>query len=157
MRIHITRGDEWQREHGKKFIKWFEEKYLTTVKGICIRLQINLYDADANIGSCECLDSIKNPKKFLIKIGATVDMPKREFILAIAHEMVHLKQYALNEMRDYDEKRITVFKRMPYHWDAEYWDQPWEIEAYGMERGLLHRYSTTAGIYSEVVHLGGYD
>jgi hypothetical protein len=49
-----------------------------------------------------------------------------------------------------------MWKRKAYSFDMEYWDQPWEIEAYGMERGLLHRYAEFAGFYEEVVK-HGYD
>jgi hypothetical protein len=151
MRITIKNGDEWQREHAKKFARWFETKYLSTIKGLCVRIHILPFEDGVEIGQCECSDDPPNPRKFLITVGATDDMSKREFIMALAHEFVHLKQYALNQMRDYDSKKITVFKRKSYSFDMEYWEQPWEIEAYGMERGLLHRYAEAEGFYDDVV------
>lgn len=61
---------------------------------------------------------------------------------SLAHEMVHVKQYARGELRDYDDGVDT------YSWlgekrdwsDVDYWDLPWEIEAHGRERGLYFRY-----------------
>jgi hypothetical protein len=156
MRLTIKNGDDWQREHTRGFCKWFETKYLSGVKDIVLRVIVVPYDDNANIGECANYDSGKDPRHFVIKIGATEDMSKREFIMALGHEMVHLKQYALNELRDNDRKRITMWKRKAYSFDMEYWDQPWEIEAYGMERGLLHRYAEFAGFYEEVV-ARGYD
>ena len=157
MRITVLRGNEWQREHAKLFARWYETKYLSAVgKDICLRIHILSFEEGKNIGECNCTDDPPNPRKFLIKIAATADMSKREFIMALAHEMVHLKQYALNQLRDFDKKEITVFQRKVYSYDMEYWEQPWEVEAYGMERGLLHRYAQHAGFFDEVVK-HGYD
>jgi hypothetical protein len=155
MRVTVKNGDEWQRTHAKGFASWFETKYLSGVsKGLCLRIHILPYVEGVNIGECECSDDPPFPKKFLITIGATDDMSKRDFIMALAHEMVHLKQYALNELRDNHKTKKTVFHRKSYSFDMEYWEQPWEIEAYGMERGLLHRYAEFAGFYDEVVKRG---
>jgi hypothetical protein len=153
MRVTIKNGNEWQRTHAKGFAKWYETKYLAAIsRELFLRIHILPYEDGTNIGECENVeDKSKNPRKFLIKIGATEEMSKREFIMALAHEMVHLKQYALNELRDDNDRRVTMFKRKPYSFDMEYWEMPWEIEAFGMERGLLHRYAMHADFYDEVV------
>lgn len=157
MRVTVKSGDEWQRTHARGFAKWFAGKYLSAVeKQLKLRIHIVKYEEGCNIGECECSDDPPNPKRFLIVLAATEDMSKRDFIMALAHEMVHLKQYALNQMRDVQDKKITIFHKKKYSFDMEYWDQPWEIEAYGMERGLLHRYAEHAGFYDEVVK-HGYD
>jgi hypothetical protein len=58
----------------------------------------------------------------------------------LAHEMVHLKQMAKGEMKDkYVKSRyVTVWRGDRYEDDVNYWDQPWELEAYKLqERGNL--------------------
>ena len=64
-----------------------------------------------------------------------------EQIATLAHEMVHLKQYHMGELRDTEEKNIylwnNVLKDMT---DIDYHDYPWEIEAYGREVGLNFKY-----------------
>ena len=74
-------------------------------------------------------------KEYIVTIKKDKDFA--EILQTIAHELVHVKQYAegtLNFGKDlnhsiwkgkvYDEKKIS------------YWELPWEIEAYGMERCL---------------------
>lgn len=152
MRISVKHGDEWQREHAKGFARWYAEKYLSKIKGICLRIHILPYDDFPMIGECENTEEeISSPKKFLIRLGVTDKITKRDFIMALAHEMVHLKQYSCNELKDIIARRVTMFKRKPYSFDMDYWEMPWEIEAFGMERGLLHRYSAHAGFYDDVV------
>lgn len=74
---------------------------------------------------------------------------KDELIQTLAHEMVHVKQHAKNELvKDY------ATARGGYHlesvWMGKVWrpkagedcyfDAPWEVEAYGREVGLMHQY-----------------
>ncbi len=60
---------------------------------------------------------------------------------ALAHEMVHVKQYVTGELVDTDG--LNVFWKGELYKDAKsanedeaYWNSPWEIEAYGRERGM---------------------
>ena len=56
--------------------------------------------------------------------------------------MVHVKQYATGELRDaLRGPTLHRWRNKPY--DAkvvDYWDHPWEIEAYGREYGLYLRF-----------------
>ena len=63
-------------------------------------------------------------------------------LLTLAHEMVHVKQWAKDEMYEYlNTIGMVRFKGEKVHLDSlEYWDQPWEIEAYGKQLGLFIRY-----------------
>mgnify|MGYP001210788531 FL=1 len=64
-------------------------------------------------------------------------MKLRKLLLTIAHEMVHVKQYARGEL--YQGTRIAKH-RWQGKWisnNLDYWDQPWEIEAAGREIGLF--------------------
>lgn len=92
---------------------------------------------------CVWDDNNRNCKKFHIEINPT--MGKRNMLLAIAHEMVHVKQYAKREMVDY----INGNNAIKLRWQGEifdlkknsdYWEHPWEIEAFGRERGLYYKY-----------------
>jgi len=113
-----------------------------------IQLDIELYNKlDVN-GECVSEDDTKNPRWFTINLRKK--MPEGEDMLQIlAHEMVHVKQYAKNEL----SKQMRMTRRgigigSKWHgewWNAkakedEYWDSPWEIEAYGREVGLIHKW-----------------
>jgi hypothetical protein len=71
---------------------------------------------------------------------------------SLAHEMVHLKQYATKELSDiaiaYKGKVIdtAIWKGEVHKFKAKedpYWDAPWEVEAYGREVGLYRRWLET--------------
>lgn len=60
-----------------------------------------------------------------------------ELIETIAHEMVHVKQHELDGLDMGLE--YTMFKGVQYETKANYWFQPWEIEARGYEKAFLAR------------------
>ena len=105
-------------------------------------------------GSCEWTDRSYNPREFAIYI--TEKLSKTGKLQTLAHEMVHLKQYAKNEMDGLDHATGIVkwkgvkfklnSKMAPAHRKngklkiqsagADYYYLPWEVEAYGLEVGL---------------------
>lgn len=58
---------------------------------------------------------------------------------SLAHEMVHVKQYVLGELDDIDISQVKWKGELYQSGDTEdeaYWNSPWEIEAYGREKGM---------------------
>lgn len=97
-------------------------------------------------GECISEDEHKNPRYFTIRLK---QQPIEEMIRTLGHEMVHVKQYAKNEL----SKQLRLARggiRIGSKWHGEfwdpkskedgYWDAPWEIEAYGREVGLYHKW-----------------
>lgn len=73
----------------------------------------------------------------------------------LSHEMVHVKQYLLGELEDHAD--ITLWKGTEYQdtcaiGSAEYFFQPWEVEAFGMQVGLLHLYNDREVEETRVLH-----
>ena len=62
--------------------------------------------------------------------------------IALAHEMVHLKQLATGELKDkkLKAKYIRVWRGEIYEDDISYWDHPWEFEAYGLQDSLVAKF-----------------
>jgi len=64
----------------------------------------------------------------------------KNLLIDLGHELVHVKQYLLNEMFDYtngDVRHKGIVFSSEYQENEElYYDSPWEIEAYGRELGL---------------------
>ena len=60
-----------------------------------------------------------------------------EILKTLAHEIVHVKQYVLGELRSRDVG--LVYKGINHEAMnlMEYFKLPYEIEAYGREKGLL--------------------
>lgn len=100
-------------------------------------------------GECVSEEECRNPRWFTITLRGRAD--DEDMIKTLAHEMVHVKQYAKNELG----KELTMARggkgiRIATRWKGEfwnpkkkedpYWDCPWEIEAYGREVGLYQRW-----------------
>jgi len=80
-------------------------------------------------------------KARLFDIGINSQFSERKTLETLSHEMIHVRQYARNELYQYENKDD---KERYYRWRhdivdvAKIWDWflPWEIESYGMEFGL---------------------
>lgn len=73
-------------------------------------------------GLCEPI----NNRNFIIDVAMFGN-----WLSILAHEMVHVKQFALNEM----DTGLTRWKSNRYCSNIDYWNQPWEKEA----RKLQHK------------------
>lgn len=114
-------------------------------------------------GLCDPIGKNKNTGLNEFEIYA-VHQPRRlpdsNVFKTIAHEMVHLKQYTTGQLGAYlvPTKSPTGKSFTNTRWngklyktreddsdDDEYYDSPWEIEAYGREVGLYRRWRKANG------------
>lgn len=88
-------------------------------------------------------------RAFEIEIDGKLN--KKNQLIVLAHELVHVKQYASGQMRDqfilqkppkprYRLKYVRFKNRLIDVEQLEYEDRPWEIEAYARERPLYYRF-----------------
>jgi hypothetical protein len=111
----------------KRLLKNIEIR-VVGVKGLIRRDKI---DAD-----CVWEDINIRPREFTIRIDS--GMGKKRTLLALAHEMVHVKQYALGQLKDYlrDSSVCSWLDERHSKNDGGYFTWPWEVEAHGMESEL---------------------
>lgn len=111
-----------------------------------IKLMKKLDDPDTE-GYCQFIERDVGYRLFEIEL--LKDVPLEEILRNLAHEMVHLKQFATGEL-DYNVKPAHISK---WHGlsvnekTVNYWDLPWEIEAFGREKGLFYRFCDKHNIY----------
>lgn len=82
------------------------------------------------------------PKSFFIDINPRLS--RRMQLITLAHELVHVKQYVLGELRDtkyekwvrWKNKKIAFFNSAGF----TYKNAPWEIEAHGKEYKIYRKY-----------------
>lgn len=123
---------------------------LTNNIGIEVTLTKGLRRKKRAYAFCAVADDNYRPRYFDIEIDA--DLSQKVTLEALAHELVHVKQYARGELREsYVASRTKVFwKGNRVDADSiDYWELPWEIEAHGRERGLylyLMQYFNDNGI-----------
>jgi hypothetical protein len=112
-----------------------------------ITLDIEVYNNLEVEGECVDEDGTRNPRWFTIGLK---NQDIKEMIKVLGHEMVHVKQHAKNELQTghavaargglkiYSKWMGQIWK--PKGKEHDYFDSPWEIEAYGREVGLYHKW-----------------
>lgn len=95
-------------------------------------------------GITECLTEEDDQLRYRIVIRKSMSL--KEQLTTLAHELVHVKQFATGQFCpfDYGNKRKWMHRMVNCN-DLDYWDYPWEIDAYGREPGLYHRYMLHVG------------
>lgn len=87
--------------------------------------------------SVEDYNNSGKPREFLIEVHSWIGA--KEILKTLAHEMVHVKQFAYMETND----SLTRWKGMKIDSEnVDYYEHPWEIEAYGMDAGLFTKFVT---------------
>lgn len=89
-------------------------------------------------------DGNRLPCDFLIEFSNKYrDIPIREYLITLFHELVHVKQYAEGRLKL--RHKYNVWEKQAYHFDHEdedlYWDLPWEREAMSIEHGAYSKFS----------------
>lgn len=100
---------------------------------------VQFIDLGDTKGFCYSEDDVdKNPRIFTVEIDPSLS--RKQQLLTLAHEYVHIKQYATNEMYDEDHQMVRWRKKLVNTEEIDYWDQEFEIEAWGRQEGLYQRY-----------------
>lgn len=146
MRISITGTGSRNADKLEQAARFFAAQLLHPRMVQNIELDIEVMSRLDVEGECISEDDTKNPRYFTVNLRK---QPIDDMIKVLAHEMVHVKQYAKNEL----SKQFRVARgglKIASKWQGqfwnpkgkedEYWDAPWEIEAFGREVGLNHKW-----------------
>jgi len=140
MKIH-TRGnnDKMTRREVRYATKWMSALIMSNQLMPNITVHVVFQTEEGLKGSTECIDSDVKPREFQITIDP--NLSRKSQLRTLAHELVHVKQFSCGEMRytKYTEL-IKWYKQTLHCEETEYWDLPWEIEAFGREHGMYVRY-----------------
>jgi hypothetical protein len=128
-------------EHFKDLSDYILHKFFTKAKvknlDITIVFKKNLFKEDGIFGSCIWEDVHFKPNKFTIEIDP--DQKLHVLLNCLAHEMVHVKQWAKGEYyQSLRNAKVYFFNKTTVDTNkVVYWEQPWEIEATGRAFGLV--------------------
>ena len=143
MILDIKGSSKKDRKHIEESSYFFEKllykRRLPTLQ-LNIRLIDRLKETEGVEADCVWEDRRINPREYTIRLNTSSGRSK--MITSLAHEMVHVKQYSIGELRDSNESTDIVYW-MGNRYDCNkthYYDWPWEIEASGREHGLYVRY-----------------
>jgi len=110
------------------------------VKNLKIDIEFNNLKGDHIEAQCNWEDRNVRPRWFTIQIDR--NKSRRKILTLLAHEMVHVKQHATDESRnDLANSNLHIWQGKVVDEDKfDYYDLPWEIEAFGREQGLYTRF-----------------
>lgn len=131
--------------------KSYSEKLISPQLSKNVSVKVVIKDKLNAGGYCDFEDSWPYPpRNFVIELHRA--KKKIHLFTALAHEMVHLKQYAKSEMKDklYKRKYVTLWRGQIYDEDVSYWDSPWEIEAYGLENSLVAKFLMEHDLFKQL-------
>ena len=99
-------------------------------------------------GECINEDDTRNPRWFTINLRDGKD--DEDIVKTLAHEMIHVRQHAKNQLKSGVMVATKGSIAMRSKWMGKVWkpgrnedpyfDSPWEVEAYGREVGLYHKW-----------------
>jgi hypothetical protein len=75
------------------------------------------------------------PKYLVMLVDSGLDMER--LVLTLAHEMVHVKQYARGQIKHKLGGKTYYWMGKPIR--KQYYEQPWEVEAFSKERVLANK------------------
>jgi len=124
--IEVTGGKKAERAIAQETVEWCLKKLLPRHRTIDVTVEFRKIDAYGY-----CMEEDDKGRLFTLTIQKGLGL--FDLISTICHEMVHLKQYARRELRNVNGK--TMWKKKD-HSNTDYWDAPWEKEAYKLEKKL---------------------
>ena len=121
--------------------KFILDKFFTKPKqnklNIVVTFKKGLFESTNQYANCIWEDEHYRPFDFTIEIDP--DQKIQLLLNSLAHELVHVKQWAKGEFYQLQRER-SVYKFNGQKFDTkklDYWDTPWEIEAHGRAIGLV--------------------
>jgi hypothetical protein len=129
--VEVLGGTQSQRNYTKSMVQFCIDNLMPRMR--TLEIEVKLCSPKGAMGYCLETD---NNRTFEIEVDRTLS--HRKLLETVAHEMVHVKQYARRELhpvynmwcgKTYNPEKVS------------YWDLPWEIEAHGREVGLFIRWT----------------
>ena len=135
MNVRITGGSKHQREIVYKVIEW-TIKRLKLSRMSSLDIHVILRKLRGVDGFCSTEDDSK--RTFIIEAHKTLGL--RQLIMTLIHEMVHVKQFARNEMDDFPINGRQRWKSGTVPKNVSYYDMPWEKEAMRLQEKLTDEF-----------------
>ena len=129
--ITVIGGKPKQRKYVESMVYFCIDTLMPRMR--TLEIEVKLCAPKGAMGYCLETD---NNRTFEIEVDRTLSY--RKMLETVAHEMVHVKQYARRELHPSNN---TWMGKTYNPEKTSYWDLPWEIEAHGREVGLFVRWA----------------
>jgi len=99
------------------------------------------------------------PNHFKITINPDLCDNMKEFMIMIAHESIHITQYATGRLAyrkagTYWEGKKWNFPAPRHLGGSAYWETPWEVESYGLEKAMIWSFVNVQELAKEMTEKG---
>jgi hypothetical protein len=121
------------------FIAVASEVYLRKLKLTNSKFKVMIYSA-TNLVKEQGINGFVYPvSENEIFMGLDSRLKMADICLTLAHEMVHVKQYAKGQLKQITNRKGAVhYTWMGKKCEESYYDCPWELEAFSRERVLAN-------------------
>ena len=139
-----------QVRHVKDFTAWALDRLLgnrlSERIGIDVVMDSTLFAKQGVYGTAIWEDTHRRSREFTLEVDTSAKFST--VMNTIAHELVHVKQWASGEYYAIDTGAYVYRYRGATHDTrvTDYWELPWEVEAYGRSIGLLVMWIRAAGL-----------
>jgi len=125
------------RPYVKRAAQFYAQELMSDkmLENIFVRIKFNDKINAYGYASVEDYNDSGKPREFEIEIHSGIG--GYDILKTLAHEMVHIKQYAYCDLNEH----LTRWKGIRISDDLDYYNHPWEIEAHGMEVGLFTKFT----------------
>ena len=134
--VLVYGGTKKQRWLVEDIAWWFCEKYFKRFKSFNIEIDL-----------CKISEKVQGWCMEVGKNCSHIEIDKRlkgdDFITCVLHELVHVKQQFKGELKEING--IEKMWKGEVHIGVDYYNLPWEKEAYHMQEVLLDEYKKEMG------------
>jgi hypothetical protein len=143
--VLVTGGRKTQREKVESIAHYVINKLMPRMRTLVVEIDIKDFEGDDSCGYCLPAGhaDTSRPRDFEIEVNK--DLTMRTLLETVAHELVHVKQYARKELFETSVGKHRWLNEWYDEGTTSYWDLPWEIEAHGRETGLFVRWAQNNG------------
>jgi len=142
MQLVVRGGSAFQKKLAAAAISFAKDELLPKIRTLDITVKLRKFRKDEGnvVGWCVWEDDDKpRHREFTIEVSSEQGLEC--FIKTLMHEMVHVKQYAMAEMREaYINDKHRILWKGTDHTKTAYTKSPWEKEAYRMQDKLYAKF-----------------
>ena len=156
MRVRIVNcPDKDFKPFVKRSVNFYAENLIPSKRlrdNICLTIKFNSKLNVWAFASIEEYNASNKPREFLIEIHPWIGAA--EILKTLAHEMVHIKQFANGETNE----TLSKWKGISIDSDTiDYYQHPWELEAYSLETGLWTKFAVKEELWTVFGDVGNPD
>ena len=147
-------SDERFNEYVQRASQFYAEQLFPKqlLRHIVVSIKFNKHLDAFGYSSIEKRNTKGAAREFLIELHPYIS--GKEILKTLAHEFVHVKQYVYEELNE----EQTQWQGKPFDSDAvDYFELPWEIEAYGREAGLWNNFAKKESLWNVLENVGNPD